>query len=54
MKAPRDYQEGPDAAKRFETALGQILSVSKAELLKREAAWKKARKAKKVRAKKSA
>jgi hypothetical protein len=45
--------EGPDAAKRFESVLGRVLSVSKDELLKREARWKKARKAKKARSKKS-
>jgi hypothetical protein len=49
-----EYHEGPDAARRFERAIGQVLTVSKTELLKREAAWKKDRKAKKARTKKSA
>lgn len=46
--------EGEANARRFEDALTRVLSVSKEELLKREAAYKKSRKAKKARAKKSA
>jgi hypothetical protein len=45
----REYHEGPDAARRFESALNHALSVPKAELVKREARWKKARKADKTR-----
>lgn len=41
-----------DAARQFEHALTRILRVSKDELVKRETAWKKARKAK-ARRKKS-
>jgi hypothetical protein len=47
----RDEQhEGPDAARRFESTLKRIVSVPKAELVKREAAYKKSRQAKKSRA----
>ena len=37
------YREGPDAARRFERAMGRVVSVSKEELAKREAAHQKAR-----------
>lgn len=50
---PSEYHEGPEAARLFELALNRVLSVSKEELNKREAAYKKARKAKKARRKKS-
>lgn len=49
-----EFHEGADAARRFENTMRQILSVSKDELVKREAAWKKSRKAKKARTNKSA
>jgi hypothetical protein len=45
-------REGPDAARRFESVLGRVLTVSKDELTKRETAWKRARKTKKARSKK--
>jgi hypothetical protein len=46
----RDQHEGPDAARRFETTLKRIVSVPKAELVKREAAYQKSRRAKKASA----
>lgn len=45
-----DPDERPDAAERFEANLKRILSVPKDELIRRETAYKKARRAKKVRA----
>jgi hypothetical protein len=54
MPPEREYHEGAHAARRFENTMRQVLSVSKDELLRREAAYKKARKAKKSRPKKSA
>jgi hypothetical protein len=48
MRSEREYHEGPDAADRFEDTLRRVLKVSKEELLKREAAYKKARKAAKA------
>ena len=50
--AAPEFHEGPDAARRFESVLGGMLSVPKDELAKREAAWKRSRKAKKTRSKK--
>jgi hypothetical protein len=50
----REYHEGPDAARRFESGLTRVMSVPKDELARREAAWKKARSRKKARAKKTA
>ena len=41
---------GPEAAARFEANMNRLLRISKAELDKREAAYKKARRAKKTRA----
>lgn len=41
-----EYREGPDAARRFERTLGRLISVSKEELAKRDAAHQKARKGK--------
>lgn len=35
-----EYDEGPDAARRFERVLGRVLTVSKAELAKRESEQK--------------
>lgn len=45
----RGYHEGPDAAKRMTGLMGRVLSVSKDELARREAAYQKSRKAKKSR-----
>lgn len=44
------YAGGQNAASRFESTLKRIVSVPKAELVRREAAYQKARKAKKTRA----
>jgi hypothetical protein len=44
-----EHHEGPEAAQRFERTLERVLTVSKAELTKREAAYKKTRRAKKTR-----
>jgi hypothetical protein len=52
--ADREYHEGPEAARRFADALGRVLKVSKSELLKREAAWKRARQRQKRRRAKTA
>jgi hypothetical protein len=41
-RAP-EYDEGPEAAQRFRTAMERIVSVSKDELVKRDAAGKKRR-----------
>ena len=41
MKAEKEYYEGPEAARRFGAAMGKILSVSKTEILRREAEYKK-------------
>jgi hypothetical protein len=46
-------REGPEAARRFETTLKRIVSVAKTELVKREAAYKKSRQAKRSRASKT-
>jgi hypothetical protein len=43
------YDAGPDAAQRFEHTMSRVLTVSKAELDKREAAYKKSRRTKKAR-----
>ena len=40
----RVYHEGPEAAQRFEGTMRRVLSVSKAELTKREADYQKSRK----------
>lgn len=45
-----EYHEGPDAARRFNGTMRRVLTVSKAELDKREAAYQKSRRAKKTRA----
>lgn len=45
--ADREYEQGN--ARRFEATLSRILSVPKDELARREAAYKKARRAKKTR-----
>jgi hypothetical protein len=47
------YHEGPEAGQRFDTLLSRLVSAPKDDLAKREAAWKKSRKAKKARSKKS-
>jgi hypothetical protein len=44
-----EQYEGPDASRRFESTLKRIVSVPKAELVKREAAYQKARRGKKTR-----
>jgi hypothetical protein len=49
-KGKAEYDEGPSAVRRFSDALGKMLSVPKAEVDKREAAWKQARARKKKRA----
>ena len=41
--APREYHEGPEAAQRFSEVVKGVLSVSRAELEKREQAWRQAR-----------
>ncbi len=46
---PERHHEGPEAAKRFERTMSRVLTVSKGELDKREAAYKKSRRAKKRR-----
>jgi len=43
-----EAHEGPNAARRFESILKRIVSVPKAELVKREAAYQKSRRAKKT------
>jgi hypothetical protein len=40
-------EERPDAAQRFERTMRRVLSVSKEDLMKREAAYKKLRRKKK-------
>jgi len=42
-RPPRQYIEGPQAARRFDRAMGQILSVPKDELAKREAEYQESR-----------
>jgi hypothetical protein len=42
----KDYVEGPEAAWRFNYAIGRVLSVSKEELERREAEYQEARKGK--------
>lgn len=41
-----EYREGPDAAQRFESAMNRIVTVSKDELTKREAAYQKTKRPK--------
>ncbi len=52
MKDPEGpkYDEGPDAARRFQGIMNRVLSVTKQELAKREATYQKARRTKKTRA----
>lgn len=45
----RKYVEGPDAAQKFYNSMRRILSVPKTELVKREAAYQKTRRAKRSR-----
>jgi hypothetical protein len=47
VKKRAEYREGPEAAQRFDRAMNQILSVTKAELAKRDAAHKEKRRAEK-------
>jgi len=44
----KHVDEGSDAAQRFEDTLSRVLTVSKVELTKREAAYKKSRRAKRT------
>jgi len=53
VKDQHEHHEGPEAARRFEDTMTRVLTVSKAELTKREAAYQKARRAKKSRRSKS-
>lgn len=46
---PPKYHEGADAAQRFESTLSRIVSVPKAELVKREAEYQKSRRIKRPR-----
>jgi len=41
---PKDYHEGPEAARRFQDAVRQILAVPREEYERRHKAWEKARK----------
>ena len=41
MKAKKEYYEGPEALRRFNAAMGKILSVSKEEIVRRESEYKK-------------
>jgi len=50
----KEYGEGPEAAERFNQTMTRVLKVSKEELTKREAAYKKSRSAKKSRARRAA
>jgi hypothetical protein len=50
MASDEHHHEGPEAAQRFERTMSRVLTVSKTELAKREAAYKKSRRAKKTRA----
>jgi hypothetical protein len=47
----RNYEhiEGPEAAKRFDSSMRQIVTVTKEELTRREAAYQKTRHPKKTR-----
>ncbi len=45
----KEHHEGPDAARRFEDTLRRIVSVPKAELDRREAAYQQTRPTKKPR-----
>ncbi len=41
---PKDYHEGPEAARRFESLVRRVIVVPHDEIKKREEAWKKAKK----------
>ena len=43
-----EYREGTEAAQKFDDTMHRILSVPKAELTKREAAYQKSRRSKKT------
>ena len=47
-----EYNEGPDAARRFERTMNRVLKVSKEELARREAAYQKSRRAARARRRK--
>jgi hypothetical protein len=49
----KEYREGQEAADEFKRTMDRVLTVSKEELAKREAAYKKARRAKRTRAAKA-
>ena len=44
-----EYREGAEAAQKFDDSMRRILSVPKAELAKREAAYRKTRQPRKTR-----
>ena len=48
-----EYREGPDAARAAESLLQRVLAVPRAELERREAAYKKSRKTKPALVRKS-
>ncbi len=50
-KRDHDADEPEAASRRFESTLTRILSVPKSEIVKREAAYKKSRRAKRARRK---
>jgi len=41
---PKDYHEGPEAARRFKEAVQQIIAVPREEYERRHKAWAKTRK----------
>jgi len=41
MKKTADYNEGPEAASKFITAMQQILSVPREEIIRRESEYRK-------------
>ncbi len=41
---PKDYHEGPDAARQFEDAVQKVMTVPREEYEKWHTAWEKARK----------
>jgi len=43
---PSEYREGPDAARRFETAMRRMIRVSKEDLQRREEDFRKSRRPK--------
>lgn len=47
---PKDYHEGEQAAQRFVSAVRQVIAVPREEYEKRHAAWEKARKKRRKKA----